>query len=70
VRRIVVRKSPWGMWVAGIEGHSMAWSTHETWGEAMSLVPGYIAIRDVEQRSTDALFAAFDREFPATEETR
>lgn len=63
MRRVAVRKSPWGMWIAGIEDH-IAWSPHETWADAMAAVPGYLAIAEVEQRASDALIAAFDHAFP------
>jgi hypothetical protein len=47
----------------------MAVSTHETWDEAVSMVPGYVAIAQIERRAADALTAAFDREsLPAATE--
>jgi hypothetical protein len=67
--RVVVRKLHWGWWVSGIENHPLAYSTHETWAEAMEMAPGYVAIANAERRSRDALAAAFDCEFPPTKES-
>lgn len=69
MKRIRVMKNHYGRWVAGIVGHPIAASSHETWSDAMDAVPGYLAIAQVEQRAADALAAAFDRMFPPTEET-